>query len=64
MPMTLQSVVDQTLRTGILTPSREELINQLLMSASLTGSDLEALDHLMDAISAGWIGVGELIPSR
>ncbi len=64
MPMTLQSVVDQALQTGLLTPSREEMINQLLLSASLTGPDLEALDHLMDAIAAGWIGVGEPIPSR
>lgn len=64
MPMTLRSVVDQTLRTGILTPSREDMINQLLVSAALTGPDLEALDHLMDAIAAGWIGVEESIPSQ
>ncbi|NJK63523.1 MAG: hypothetical protein HC921_13295 [Synechococcaceae cyanobacterium SM2_3_1] len=61
--MTLQSVVDQTLQTGLLTPSREEMINHLLVSVSLTAPDLEALDHLMDAIASGLIGVGESMSS-
>lgn len=50
--MTLQTIVQQVLRSRILTRFEENTIDALLRDHTCTESDLEALDALIEALSA------------
>lgn len=44
------AVVEQVMRTGVIVPSQEELINQMLMQQPPSEDDMEQLDRLCDAL--------------
>ncbi len=46
----LRAVVEQVMRTGVIVPSQEELINQLLMQQPPSEEDMALLDRLCDAL--------------
>lgn len=46
----IRAVVEQVIRTGVIVPSQEELINQLLMQQPPSEAEMELLDHLCEAL--------------
>ncbi len=48
--MSIREILDEVLKSSILTPQHESSINQILWERSYDPSDLEALDELVEAI--------------
>ena len=46
----IRTVVEQVMQAGVIVPSQEELINQLLMQQQPSEEDMALLDRLCDAL--------------
>jgi hypothetical protein len=59
----IRAVVEQVMRTGIIVPSQEELVNQLLMQQPPSEEEMELLDRLCEALLTRQV-VSESEPHR
>ncbi|NJK62699.1 MAG: hypothetical protein HC921_08480 [Synechococcaceae cyanobacterium SM2_3_1] len=53
--MTIQSIVEAVLKTHVLTLAQETKINSLVWMQRVSDADMEALDHLTQALMQGQV---------